>query len=64
MDVWSDEESQNQKRTRERISKSGPVTKNISEKEVKRYTKDIKRRDEGHMPRRISDVPVPGKRRR
>ena len=37
MDVWSDEERHNQKRTRERISKGGPVTKNIKEKVAKRY---------------------------
>ena len=35
------------------------VTKKITEKRLKWY-RNVKRRDEGHMLRRMSDAPVPG----
>ena len=40
-----------------------PVTKKIAEKRLKWYG-PVKRRDEGHVLRRMLDAPVPGKRRR
>ena len=54
MDVWSQEERYDQKRTCERISKSS-----TSDKEDQR---DMLR--EGHMPRIMLHAPVPAKRRR
>ena len=55
MELWSHEERYNQKRTRERISKVAPVTKNITEKMVKWYG-HVKRRDEGHALRTMLDI--------
>ena len=43
--------------------KIAPVTKRITEKRLKWYGR-VKRRDEGHMRRRMLDAPVPGKRQR
>ena len=43
--------------------KVAPVTKKITEKRLKWYGY-VKRRDEGHVLRRMLDAPVPGKRRR
>ena len=40
-----------------------PVSKKITEKRPKWYG-HVKRRDEGHVLRRMLDTPVPGKRRR
>ena len=41
--------------------KVAPVTKKITEKRLKWYGR-IKRRGEGHILKRMLDVPVPGKR--
>ena len=47
----------------ERISKVAPVRKKITEKRLKWYG-DVKRREEGHVLRRMLDAPAPGKKHR
>ena len=41
--------------------KVAPVTKKITEKRLK-WFEHVKRRDQGHILRRMLDIPVPGKR--
>ena len=43
--------------------KVASLTKKIAERRLKRY-EHVKRREEGHVLRRMLDAPVPGKRRR
>ena len=60
MDVCSHEERSNQNRTCERISKSCTRVK----EDHREKAKVVRTWDEGHVLRRMLDVPVPGKRRR
>ena len=46
MDVWSHEDTENQKRTFARISKVAPVSMKLIEKRLKCYG-HVNRRDEG-----------------
>ena len=52
----------NQKRTCERIGKSGSGDKEMTAKRLKRYGY-VDRRESGNELRRMVDAPVPGKRR-
>ena len=53
MDVWSHEERSNQKRICERISNRGTRVKGDHKKRLESYG-HVKRRDEGHVIRRMS----------